>query len=84
MNSISIHDTKRVSIAKTPIETTVERLPEINIELYSSGWFDGLMGYSPELPHFKDYWDGYQLGYREYCCSLSGVEIPMNEIPATA
>ena len=90
---IIIHDTEETKTAQTPIETTVEQclLPasqspetETNTELYSAGWFDGLMGYSPELPHFKDYWDGYAIGYREYCCGLSGVEIPINEITATA
>ena len=58
-----------------------EQEPDINIELYSAGWFDGLMGFSPELPHFIDYWDGYALGYREYCCGLLGLEIPAGEIP---
>ena len=52
---------------------------DINIDLYSAGWFDGLMGYTPELPHFIDYWDGYAIGYREYCCGLLGVEIPISE-----
>ena len=55
--------------------------PDINIELYSSGFFDGLIGLNAQLPHFRDYWFGYQLGYREYCCGLLGVEIPNSEIP---
>ena len=58
-----------------------EQEPDINIDLYSAGWFDGLMGYSPELPHFEDYWSGYQIGYREYCCGLLGVKIPISEAP---
>lgn len=51
----------------------------INLELYSAGFIDGLAGLDAQLPHFKDYWDGYQLGYREYCCGLLGVEIPQSE-----
>ena len=82
--TLNIASTQRSPIARTPNETTVRRSPEteINTELYSAGWFDGLMGYSPKLPHFKDYWDGYAIGYREYCCSLLGVSIPINEISA--
>ena len=53
--------------------------PYINIELYSAGFFDGLMGLNAELPHFEDYWFGYQIGYREYCCGLLGVSIPVSE-----
>ncbi len=36
--------------------------PDINIDLYSAGWFDGLMGLDAQLPQIKDYWDGYALG----------------------
>ena len=80
MNNISIHDTQKTQIAKTCQETAIGRSPNLNIDLYSAGWFDGLMGYSPELPHFKDYWDGYALGYREYCCGLLGIEISADEM----
>ena len=81
MNSISIHQTKLSPIAETFQDSTVERSHDINIDLYSAGWFDGLMGYSPELPHLIDYWEGYALGYREYCCGLLGFSIPPDEIP---
>ena len=80
MNNISIHETKVSPIAETCQEPTVEQSHDINIDLYSAGWFDGLMGYTPELPHLKDYWDGYALGYREYCCGLLGLSIPIGEI----
>ena len=57
-----------------------EQEPDINIDLYSAGWFDGLTGLNAELPHMKDYWDAYALGYREYCCGLLGLSIPLGEI----
>ena len=98
MNNISIHEKKVSPIAETYQEPTIEHSTEINIDLYSTerwsvptfyerriavdNWFDGLMGYSPELPHFIDYWNGYALGYREYYCGLLGVEISIGEIPA--
>ena len=56
-----------------------EQEPDINIELYSTGFFDGLNGLDAQLPHFNDYWSGYQIGYREYCCGLLGVKIPISE-----
>lgn len=92
MNSISsIHDTQvDRSVVETHQQSEIERsrlrLPygshptDINIELYLAGFFDGLMGLNAELPHFYDYWDGYQIGYREYCCGLLGVKIPATEI----
>ena len=45
---------------------------QINIELYSVGFFDGLMGSNAKLPYSKDYWNGYQIGDRNYCCRLLG------------
>ena len=79
--SFSIHDKKRNPIAETCQDSTLERSSDINIELYSAGFFDGLTGLNAELPHLKDYWDGYALGYREYFCGLLGVKIPHGEIP---
>ena len=86
MNNISIHETKVSLIAEAYQNTDVERSHSIdtNIELYSAGFFDGLTGLNAELPHFKDYWSGYQLGYREYCCGLLGVEMPHEEISTDA
>lgn len=78
---ISIHDSKKDQIAETPIDIRTEQDLDINIDLYSAGWFDGLVGLDAQLPHLKDYWNGYALGYREYCCGLLGVKIPSEEIP---
>ena len=83
---ISIHDVKTNPIAQTSIGTEDRELAGkgLNLELYSSGFIDGLTGLDAQLPHFKDYWDGYCIGYREYCCRLLGEEIPPEEIPASA
>jgi hypothetical protein len=37
-----------------------------NIQFYSEGWFDGLLGCQPTLITNLDYWTGYSLGLREY------------------
>ncbi|AFZ38066.1 hypothetical protein STA3757_49760 (plasmid) [Stanieria sp. NIES-3757] len=44
------------------------------IDLYSGGRLDGLSGLEPRSPDI--YWQGYQLGQREYWCKLRGLEIP--------
>lgn len=84
MNLIpSIHETKvnQISISHQETKVGQPHSIEINVALYSAGWFDGLMGYSPDLPHFQDYWNGYAIGYREYCCGLLEVEVPQYETP---
>ena len=58
--------------------TSVE--PDLDIELYSEGFFDGVCGLDATLPHVWHYWHGYQLGYREYCCGLLGTKIPKSEL----
>lgn len=72
---------KRSPISTSQKEISLENLEQekldINIELYSAGFFDGLTGLNAELPHLKDYWDGYALGYREYGTGLLGLEIPL-------
>ena len=81
MNLISsIHDTKVDRIDIDTQRSQVTSQTNINIELYSAGEFDGLTGLNAELPQIKDYWFGYQLGYREYGTGLLGVEIPATEI----
>ena len=87
MNLIpSIHDGSIEPIAQMSIGTEDRGLAgkDLNLELYSAGFIDGLTGLNAELPHFRDYWDGYSLGYREYCCGLLGEEIVPEEIPASA
>ena len=49
--------------------------PGIDIELYSEGFFDGICNLESTKPHIYDYWQGYQLGLREYLCKQLGVEI---------
>ena len=56
--------------------------PSIDIELYSEGFFDGLCNLESTKPHINDYWQGYQIGLREYLCKQLGVEIP--ELPAAS
>lgn len=51
---------------------------EANLEtdLYSGGFFDGLIGLEPSQPEVHSYWSGYQTGYREYWAGRLSVEIP--------
>lgn len=54
------------------------REAEANLEtdLYSGGFFDGLIGSEPLHPEIYSYWSGYQTGYREYWAGKLSVEIP--------
>ncbi len=47
-----------------------------NTDLYSAGWFDGLIGLEPSQVEKYIYWQGYQLGLREYWAKKLKVEIP--------
>ena len=48
----------------------------LNTDLYSGGFFDGLIGLEPTHPEKHSYWSGYQTGYREYWAGKLSVEIP--------
>ena len=48
----------------------------LNTDLYSGGFFDGLIGVEPTHPEQHSYWSGYQIGYREYWAAKLSVEIP--------
>lgn len=48
----------------------------LNTDLYSGGFFDGLIGLEPSRPEEHSYWSGYQIGYREYWAAKLSVEIP--------
>ena len=48
----------------------------LNTDLYSGGFFDGLIGAEPTHPEQHSYWAGYQVGYREYWAVKRSVEIP--------
>lgn len=47
----------------------------LNTDLYSGGFFDGLIGVEPSHPEQHSYWEGYQIGSREYWAKKLGVEI---------
>jgi hypothetical protein len=63
------------------IQTSVEQKSlerqELETDLYSVGWFDGLIGCHPVMPENNSYWYGYQLGAREYWAKKLEVEIPI-------
>lgn len=55
---------------------TREAEASLNTDLYSGGFFDGLIGSEPLYPEIYSYWSGYQTGYREYWAGRLSVEIP--------
>ena len=48
----------------------------LDIDLYSVGYFEGIIGLEPSVPEQHSYWSGYQIGSREYWAKKLGVEIP--------
>jgi hypothetical protein len=48
----------------------------LETDLYSAGFFDGVIGLEPSNPEKHSYWYGYKTGYREYWALKLGVEIP--------
>ncbi|VEP14142.1 conserved hypothetical protein [Hyella patelloides LEGE 07179] len=54
----------------------VNQQTNLDTDLYSVGWFDGLMNSEPTQLEEQSYWSGYSLGQREYWAKKLGVEIP--------
>lgn len=50
---------------------------ELDIEKYSLGWFDGLIGSEPEEIENDSYWHGYCLGRREYLARKRSIRLPI-------
>lgn len=48
----------------------------INSDRYYQGYSEGVFGCDPTQPEQHSYWEGYQIGAREYWASKLGVEIP--------
>ncbi len=48
----------------------------LNTDLYSVGYFEGIIGLEPSQPEQHSYWSGYQIGCREYWAKKLSVEIP--------
>ena len=54
----------------------IDEKASLNTDLYSGGFFDGLIGCEPSRPEQHSYWEGYQTGYREYWAVKRSIEIP--------
>ena len=48
----------------------------LNTDIYSAGYFEGIIGLEPSQPEKHSYWMGYQIGCREYWAKKLGVVIP--------
>ena len=48
----------------------------LNTDLYSLGYFEGIIGLEPSQPEQHSYWSGYQIGSREYWAKKLSVVIP--------
>jgi|GEM_PF-4968578 len=48
----------------------------LNTDLYSEGYLEGYWGCEPSHLEQQSYWDGYQIGIREYWAKKLGVMTP--------
>ena len=48
----------------------------LNTDIYSLGYFEGIIGLEPSQPEQHSYWSGYQIGSREYWAKKLSVVIP--------
>lgn len=62
---------------KSNIDRNFLNRQELEIEKYSLGWFDGLVGLDPEEITNDSYWYGYCLGRREYLVTKRGIELSL-------
>jgi len=53
----------------------VHEQADLYASLEAEGRFDGICGLPPTQPQDYQYWDGYQVGLREYWTKKLGVEI---------
>lgn len=53
----------------------VHEQADLYVSLEAEGRFDGICGLPPTQPQDYIYWDGYQVGLREYWTKQLGVEI---------
>ncbi len=53
----------------------IEEQADLYVSLEAEGRFDGICGLPPTQPQDYQYWDGYQVGLREYWTKKLGVEI---------
>ena len=67
---------QRLREGLTASQDQVHDEASLNTDLYSGGFFDGLIGLEPTHPEIHSYWSGYETGYREYWAGKLSVEIP--------
>lgn len=71
---INVHKILEQSNQET--QGQIERKSNLDTDLYSTGYFEGYIGCEPSQPEQHGYWEGYQIGAREYWAKKLGVKIP--------
>jgi hypothetical protein len=65
-----------INLSKS-VDQKKKEVQELNPNLYSLGWFDGLIGLEPTQIEDSSYWYGYSLGQREYWANKRGLKLPI-------
>lgn len=74
-NKFKVMVNEMFNLHKSVEQRSLER-QELEANLYSLGWFDGLIGSNPTQPENNSYWLGYSLGCREYWAKKLEVKLP--------
>lgn len=68
--ALELEQEQRISNGLAAIDEQVNQ----EKDLYSVGLFDGLIGCEPTSPEEQSYWEGYQIGLRQYWANKKGTE----------
>lgn len=69
--ALATEQEQRVSNGLAAIEEQANR----ETDLYDVGRFDGLIGCEPTQLKEPSYWEGYQIGLRQYWANKKGIEL---------
>ena len=70
--ALELEQEQRLASDRAAIDAQIEQ----DTDLYHIGRFDGLAGCEPTRVDEHGYWEGYQIGLRQYWARKLGIEIP--------
>ena len=70
--ALELEQEQRLENDKAAVESQISQ----ETDLYDVGRFDGLIGSRPTGLEEQSYWEGYQIGLKEYWAKKLEVEIP--------
>lgn len=69
--ALELEQEQRLANDRAAIEAEIEK----ETDYFSVGKFDGLAGCEPTRVEELSYWEGYQIGLRQYWASKKGIQL---------